>query len=84
MNTGKFNGQSGYGYKSFEVFIESARKVNLGEATSPSFDDTLATLATTFRTTAVLEAGRKSLDEHRVVLLKYDNQEHPTRPTSIE
>ncbi|KAG8460433.1 hypothetical protein KFE25_011924 [Diacronema lutheri] len=60
---GRFSGQSAYGYQSFEAFIAAARAVNAREEAASAFDDgRLATLATTAMTTAVLEAGRRSLD----------------------
>ncbi|MEN8772036.1 MAG: Gfo/Idh/MocA family oxidoreductase [Akkermansiaceae bacterium] len=46
---GRFSGQSGYGYQSISDFILGKR-------------ETLATIETTRNTTAILEAGRRSLD----------------------
>lgn len=61
---GDFNGQSGYGYVSFEKFIDAVTAVNEGTATLEGIDKRgLPTLANTVLTTAILEAGRKSLDE---------------------
>lgn len=60
---GKFSGQSAYGVKSFENFIDACRDINAGRATAHSFDDgSLATVHTTMQGTAILEAGRRSLD----------------------
>ena len=60
---GKFAAQHCYGYKSFENFVRAAAALNAGEAESPqSFDVELATIGTTVATTAILEAGRRSLD----------------------
>lgn len=60
---GKFSGQSAYGVKSFENFIDACRDINAGKATARSFDDgSLATVHTTMQGTAILEAGRRSLD----------------------
>jgi len=59
---GKFVGQLGYGYRSFEVFVEAATRVNAGMAAVSDFDDgSLATIATTAQGTAILEAGARSI-----------------------
>jgi len=69
--TGHFDGQRGYGYISIEKFIDAARSVNAGEATPESFDQQgLPTIANTVLTTAILNAGRISLDEKRAVGIK--------------
>lgn len=61
---GNFNGQSGYGYVSFEKFIDGVTGVNEGKITLEDLDRRgLPTLANTVYTTAILEAGRRSLDE---------------------
>jgi len=61
---GNFNGQSGYGYVSFEKFIDGVTAVNEGRATIDELDKRgLPTLRNTVMTTAILEAGRRSLDE---------------------
>ncbi|KAL7551187.1 hypothetical protein ACHAWF_014383 [Thalassiosira exigua] len=60
---GLFSGQGSYGVRSFECFVDACREVNAGTRTVESFDDgSLATAATTMMGTAILEAGRKSLD----------------------
>lgn len=74
---GKFSGQSGYGYRSIESFVEAVRDINSGIARVEDFDHKLASVATTYRTTAVLEAGRRSLDEKRTVHIVYDNSATP-------
>lgn len=62
---GNFNGQSGYGYLSFEKFIDCVTKLNAGEVTLDQLDGRdLPTLARTVMTTAILDAGRRSLDEN--------------------
>jgi hypothetical protein len=48
--------------RSFEVFIDAVREINAGQAQVADFDMSLASLASTFRTTAILQAGRMSLD----------------------
>jgi D-galacturonate reductase len=61
---GNFNGQSGYGYVSFEKFIDGVTAVNDGRVTVDQLDKRgLPTLRNTVLTTAILEAGRRSLDE---------------------
>ena len=61
---GNFNGQSGYGYVSFEKFIDAVTKLNEGKVTLAELDKRgLPTLRNTVMTTAILEAGRRSLDD---------------------
>lgn len=65
---GNFAGQTGYGYISFEKFIDAVTAVNEGRVTLEELDARpLPTLKNTIGTTAILEAGRKSLDERRPV-----------------
>ncbi|KAI5301568.1 hypothetical protein KEM56_001591 [Ascosphaera pollenicola] len=65
---GNFNGQTGYGYVSFEKFIDAVTAVNEGKITLDDLDKRgLPTLRDTIATTAILEAGRVSLDERRPV-----------------
>lgn len=60
---GKFAGQGSYGVKSFENFITACRACNAGQAQPADYNDgSLATVHTTLQGTAILEAGRKSLD----------------------
>ena len=59
---GYFSGQSGYGYKSFEAFIDAAAAIQSGAKVPEDFDGTLPTIASTIGSTAILEAGRRSLD----------------------
>ncbi|KIV89311.1 hypothetical protein PV10_08888 [Exophiala mesophila] len=62
---GNFNGQSGYGYVSFEKFIDAVTAVNDGKVTLDELNRRgLPTLRNTVYTTAILEAGRRSLDEN--------------------
>lgn len=80
---GKFSGQLGYGYRSFEAFVDAVQAVNSNLKTPSSFDHSMASLATTFRTTAILEAGRRSLDENRPIEIKYEDKSDYCRPTSL-
>jgi D-galacturonate reductase len=60
---GYFSGQSCYGIMTFEVFIDACCEINAGRRTVDSYDDgSLATVGTTLQGTAILEAGRRSLD----------------------
>lgn len=60
---GVFAGEHGYGYRSFELFLSAATRINSGAAKPEDFEDSLATIHQTIVTTAILEAGRKSIDE---------------------
>lgn len=65
---GNFGGQTGYGYVSFEKFIDAVTAVNEGRVTLDELDKRpLPTLQNTVATTAILDAGRVSLDERRPV-----------------
>ena len=65
---GNFAGQGGYGYVSFEKFVDGCRAVNEGRATLQDLDNRgLPTLKNTIATIAILEAGRISIDEKRPV-----------------
>ncbi|KAF4660868.1 hypothetical protein FOL47_006917 [Perkinsus chesapeaki] len=59
---GEFSGQNGYGYRSIETFIDACRLINAGKAKPEDFDKRLPTAASTLTSTAILEAGRRSLD----------------------
>lgn len=73
--SGHFDGQHGYGYISFEKFVDAARSVNAGESAAADFDSQgLPTIANTVLTTAILNAGRISLDEKRSVAIKKDGE----------
>jgi len=74
--SGHFDGQRGYGYVSIEKFIDAARSVNAGQAQPGEFDKHgLPTIANTVLTTAILNAGRISLDERRPVGIKKDGEQ---------
>lgn len=61
---GNFAGQAGYGYVSFEKFVDNVRRINEGIISVEDVDRKgLPTLRNTILTTAILEAGRRSLDE---------------------
>jgi D-galacturonate reductase len=68
---GNFGGQSGYGYVSMEKFVDGCRTVNEGKLTPTDLDKKgLPTLANTIATTAILEAGRRSIDEGREIKIE--------------
>ena len=60
---GNFAGQGGYGYRSFEAFVEAVHAVGAGECSPADLADRLATIEATQTMTAILEAGRRSLDD---------------------
>lgn len=65
---GNFNGQTGYGYISFEKFVDAVTAFKEGKVTLDELDRRgLPTLKNTIATTAILEAGRRCLDEGRGV-----------------
>lgn len=70
---GNFGGQTGYGYVSFEKFIDAVTALNEGRVTLDQLDARpLPTLKNTIATTAILHAGRISLDENRAVEIVHD------------
>lgn len=74
--SGHFDGQHGYGYLSIEKFIDAARNVNAGLSQPAEYDaHGLPTIANTVLTTAILNAGRISLDEKRPVGIKKIGEE---------
>lgn len=80
---GKFSGQGSYGVLSFSRFVGACQKVNRGTKSPQDFDDgSLATVSTTLQGTAVLEAGRISLDnDSQPVDILYENGSNS--PTSL-
>ena len=72
---GNFNGQTGYGYISFEKFVDAVTALNEGRTTLEKLDESgLPTLRNTIATTAILEAGRRSLDERWTVEIRMDDE----------
>ncbi|KAK0626724.1 hypothetical protein B0T14DRAFT_578446 [Immersiella caudata] len=71
---GNFQGQTGYGYVSMEKFVDGCRAVNAGQLKPADLDAKgLPTLRNTIATTAILEAGRRSIDENRAVGISQQN-----------
>ncbi len=60
--SGAFVGQGSYGYASIAHFIQAADSIRGGETVASDWDERLATVSKTKATTAILEAGRLSLD----------------------
>jgi len=81
---GYFSGQGSYGVRSFENFVDACRDVNAGKAIPGDYDDgSLATVHTTMQGTAILEAGRMSLDaDGRPMDIIYSGSDG-TEPTGI-
>jgi D-galacturonate reductase len=81
---GQFAGQGAYGYQSIERFIDAVSAISHGEAQPEDFDKLLGTAAQTLQTTAILQAGRISLDGGGMpVEICYGSQE-PLRPASLK
>ena len=73
---GNFNGQTGYGYISFEKFVDAVTAIKEGKANLDDLDRRgLPTLNNTIATTAILEAGRRSLDEAKSIAIVNGNGE---------
>ena len=69
---GFFAGQTGYGYRSIEGFVEAAAAIRCETATPLDYANRLARVQETATVTAILEAGRRSLDnDGRVYEIKY-------------
>jgi D-galacturonate reductase len=59
---GHFCGQFGYGYRSIEAFVDAVTEIRLGATSPVDCRNKLATVDDTVLVTAILEAGRRSLD----------------------
>ena len=65
---GNFAGQTGYGYVSFEKFVNAVNGLNDKSIDLDELDKRgLPTVKNTIATAAILEAGRRSLDEGRSI-----------------
>jgi len=81
---GKFVGQKTYGYLSFEAFVDAAAAVNSGKKKVSDLDGAIPTLSTIIGTTAIMEAGRRSLDEGgKPYELVYKNDDPHAAPVEI-
>jgi D-galacturonate reductase len=73
---GEFAGQSGYGYVSLEKFVDAVGELKEGAVSLDGLDARdLPTLRNVLVTTAILEAGRRSIDERRAIGLVEENGE---------
>lgn len=73
---GRFAGQHGYGALSIFAFVDASLEINAGTITAAETDKDgqLATMGTTETLTAILEAGKISMDNNsKTVLIKYEN-----------
>jgi D-galacturonate reductase len=73
----EFAGQGTYGVRSLENFVDACRAINAGMASPADFDDgSMATIHTTHQGTAILAAGRRSLDlGGRPIDIVYESEE---------
>eukprot|EP00026_Physarum_polycephalum_P009431 Phypoly_transcript_09555.p1 GENE.Phypoly_transcript_09555~~Phypoly_transcript_09555.p1 ORF type:complete len:233 (+),score=23.43 Phypoly_transcript_09555:647-1345(+) len=72
---GNFAGQHGYGALSIFAYVDAALQINAGTPASDLNDGQLATMATTVVLTAILDAGKISMDNGgKPVKVKYENE----------
>jgi len=82
---GLFSGQYGYGYRSIEEFVLSVLKIRENNKQPTDFDHTLATVYRTVTSTAILHAGRISLDNKgAAVAIEYDSAGVPQRLNIVQ
>ena len=74
---GRFAGQLSYGYRSIEAFVDAGLAIGAARAQPTDFGDLLATAQDTMLVTAILEAGRRSLDSGTIQRLEYDQAGSP-------
>ena len=75
---GYFAGQSGYGYRSIDEFVNAVISIQAVHAQPSDYDGRLATIGTTQAMTAILEAGRRSLDnDGKSYKILYDKNGQP-------
>jgi len=79
--SGHFAGQGGYGYKSLEEFTRCASECNASPSSDHrKYDHSLATVWATVTSTAILRAGRISLDNGgRAVIFEHDSEGIPVK-----
>jgi len=75
---GEFAGQAGYGYQSIEAFVDAVQQLNKGDCQPSDFSNRLALAGETLFVTAILEAGRRSLDSGKPQQLVFDSRGRPT------
>ena len=69
--------------RSFEVFIDAVISINNRTSNISDYSESLASISNTYRTTAILEAGRMSLDLKRTIGIQYDDVHNPYQPTKL-
>lgn len=75
---GEFAGQNSYGYRSIADFIHAARSIQSGQTKVDDWAGRLATVHETAPVTAILEAGRRSLESsNSQVEIKWGPAGHP-------
>jgi D-galacturonate reductase len=74
---GYFVGQTGYGYRSIEAFVNAVQSIQVGAAAPADYEGRLATIGSTQSMTAILEAGRRSLDSKQACEIIYDGDGRP-------
>jgi len=81
---GYFAGQNGYGYQSIETFVQAVFAINHKKSQVSDFEKDLGTISSTIVVTAILQAGRLSLDHNgQPFNITYD-RESPFVPTLIQ
>ena len=81
---GNYDGHHGYGYKSFEAFVNTVHQINNGQLTTTN-PQHLPTLQRTMYVTGILEAGRLSLDNNNTkVDILYSDKDKPLVMTGLK
>ena len=76
---GRFVGQQGYGYRSIADFVDAVLSMRSVKTKAEDWDHQLATVNDTFLVTAVLEAGRMSLNGNNApVRVEYKQSGRPS------
>ncbi|CAK9071827.1 scyllo-inositol 2-dehydrogenase (NAD(+)) [Durusdinium trenchii] len=82
---GEFAGQLGYGYRSIEAFVDAVAGLKAGKMTLEQCNRQLPTVETTKLTTAILQAGRLSLDNNNTpVDIAYTDDLKWDEPTDLK
>ena len=81
---GEFVGQTGYGYRSIESFVDAVTLINSAVCAPTDLSHKLALASDTLHVTAILEAGRRSLDTGKVQHIVHDTQHQPIDIRSSE
>jgi D-galacturonate reductase len=82
---GYFAGQQGYGYRSIEAFVMAAQGIENKSLSLNEASSNLASVAQTLPVTAILEAGRRSLDAGgRAIKILYDGEAKSTPEVPVD